>query len=118
MVLVCLAALVPASTALANSGDDQYCDPFSGCGVNKQTHPRVPGKQPRVSHKSTTGTPLVDRAAGQNPAAAYMYTAQPRISFRSASPKPNKSRVEQERLADARNVLRAAGLDSLSFIYN
>jgi hypothetical protein len=36
-LLVVLAAVSGPAGALAASGDDQYCDPFSGCGVSTST---------------------------------------------------------------------------------
>jgi len=36
-LLVALAAISGPAAALASSGDDQYCDPFSGCGISTST---------------------------------------------------------------------------------
>lgn len=124
MIVACSLVLAPVSTALANSGDDQYCDPFSGCGTPTK-HPKPPksSKQPKNAkhtrvasgYSGSDSSPLISPVKP----ADNLASIENKLQIASLlTTKSTRSQVEQERLADARNVLRAAGLDSLNSFYS
>ena len=121
LAAIALIASVPAAAA-ASSGDDQYCDPFGGCGgstttsTSPSTKPSHPG-----SHSGGSAQSQVDASAQQQA------MAQVALAVRTLNQKKLESAVhsgnvdpavaqkyrELLRSKQAGAVLDAAGLSSL-----
>jgi len=118
--LIAVAALAAApAAAMANSGGDQYCDPFGGCGVNGgsgsggahhggKKKPPVssnPGQTPeQVQFLNQIGQSLRDRAL----------RAQGRAAMALAPGSPERiAWLRAYRLSRTGAVLDAAGLSAM-----
>jgi len=121
-------ALAPAAS-LAASGDDQYCDPFGGCGGTTTT-PTKPPKPPAPSGGGQSGA---QQGSGQGGQAGGSAGAAPVIVTQRQSPAQLEQRIRdnsanpvavaiyEKALKDikskrAADVLDAAGLSSLKVI--
>lgn len=110
-------ALLPAA-AFAASGEDQYCDPFEGCGGSGQTGKPKPGKgKPEGSRSggaSGTGGGVLAQARTVED---YRRLQLDRLASEASRSDADPAAVEAYRnalkLRNARAVLEAAGLSSL-----
>ena len=126
VAVVCALALAPAA-AIAASGDDQYCDPFGGCGG-----PTTPTTQPTKPHGHSGGGQShgvqqggrqgsqggSSAAAGLVIAIQQQSPAQIEQKIRENSSNPFAAAVYEQALQAlkskrANDVLDAAGLSAL-----
>jgi len=104
--LVCLAL---PSLALANAGDDQYCDPFTGCQSNKTKQSKKAPPRPSVEQTEKQ----TDTQTGLSNVPSSESTAVPQPDRTVHLEDQHKARMGR----DIKAVLQAAGLDALANMY-
>ena len=120
---IALIASVPAAAA-ASSGDDQYCDPFGGCGGTTTTTPSTkPSTKPSHSGAGSGGSEQAQvSAAVQQQAMAQVVQAVKTLDQRKLERAVHSGNVDPGVAAKYRAMLRskqagavldAAGLSSL-----
>lgn len=110
-VLLSLAA-IPA-IAYGNAGDEQYCDPFTGCQIQKTDKPKDKKSDNNTGRRtSDSSNNKQSTEAASSVAPAPVINEQIQQVIQKQKILQQKRSAKAERLEDLHRVLTAAGLDA------
>jgi len=112
LLLVVVLSLAGAASSWASAGDDQYCDPFSGCATPDKTHQSRHKKS--ATNKTTRQSPATHSSVVEINTNLSSSKTSPADSFNQAAGKLlKKHQTSKPPSRDAARVLDAAGLSAL-----